>query len=35
MSDAQKEKYILLGDGACVLKEYVDAKNKEDGSGAS
>ena len=35
MSDAQKERYMLLGDGACVLKEYVNAKNEKDGSGAS
>ena len=35
MSDAQKERYMLLSDGACVLKEYVNAKNEKDGSGAS
>ena len=35
MSDAQKERYMLLGDGACVLKEYVNAKNEKDVCGAS
>ena len=30
MSDEQRERYTLLEDGACVLKEYVDAKKKEN-----
>lgn len=34
MSDEQRERYTLLADGACVLKEYVNAKNKENSKSA-